>query len=50
MDLKKIKELISIVEEANITHFSIQSEDNTIEIKKDCYNKIPTLHPTLQIN
>ena len=34
MDLKEIKKLIHLVEEANITEFSIESEGTKIDIKK----------------
>jgi acetyl-CoA carboxylase biotin carboxyl carrier protein len=35
MDLKEIKRLISIVEEANISHFSIEEDGIKIEVKKE---------------
>jgi acetyl-CoA carboxylase biotin carboxyl carrier protein len=35
MDLKKIQRLIRIVEDANISHFSIDEDGSKIEIKKE---------------
>lgn len=35
MDIKEIKRLIAVVEEANISHFSIEENDCKIKIKKE---------------
>ena len=35
MDLKEIKRLVQLVEEANISHFSIEVDNMKVEIKKD---------------
>jgi acetyl-CoA carboxylase biotin carboxyl carrier protein len=35
MDLKEIRQLITMVEKANISHFSIENEGSKIEIKKE---------------
>lgn len=37
MDLKEVKRLISLVEGANISHLSIESEGSKIEIKKELH-------------
>ena len=34
MDIKEIKRIISLVEEANISHFSVEKDGMKIEIKK----------------
>ena len=35
MDLKEIKRLIQLVEEANISHFSIEVDNMKVEVKKE---------------
>ncbi|MFC1771589.1 acetyl-CoA carboxylase biotin carboxyl carrier protein [Candidatus Margulisiibacteriota bacterium] len=41
MDLKEVKRLINMVEEAKITHFSIETDGTKIEIKKDFNHSNP---------
>jgi acetyl-CoA carboxylase biotin carboxyl carrier protein len=38
MDLKEIKRLITLIEDANISHFSIEEDGAKIEIKKEFSN------------
>ena len=38
MDLKEIKRLITLIEDANISHFSIEEDGTKIEVKKEFSN------------
>ena len=42
MDLKEIKRLISLIENANISHFSIEEDGTKIELKKEFSNALQT--------
>ena len=47
MDLKEVKRLRAMVEEANVSHFSIESEGTKIEIKKEIEKISASVAPTV---
>lgn len=44
MDLKEVKQVIRMVEEANITSLTLESETFKVEIKKEFYGAAPVQH------
>lgn len=47
MDLKQIKRLIEMVEEANISHFAIESDGTKIEVKKEFSAPVQAIAPVV---